>query len=558
MTGSPKGDEGIDSEVASTGSRRRDDDLAGTQAMTLAAEGSSSPGAGPIGVAPTVDSSPGVRLEDEGELAPGQIIGEHYKVDRRIGAGAMGSVYVVEHLGLGKRFAVKVVAAAKASDTGAVTRLRNEARTLSAVDHENIVGVTHLGQTGDGRLFVVMELLEGEDLGERLHRQRQRAARHEGTPWLPLDEVRFIVPQVLAALAAAHQAHVVHRDLKPDNLFLSKKRGRTTLKVVDFGISKIRGGPTGGANLTQTGQILGTPLYMAPEQGRSTAEADARADIYSFGCILYELFTARPPFLAESVYDCVVKHATQVPELPSRHRKDMPPVIEALVMRCLAKKPDERFADAEEVLGVWQSAWDSIDQGEAPEVPELPPSAVSVNLAGTSDTTLSRTGGVTAVPAAVTLDGSARVAPWIGLGAILALAIAGAVVMFMADDPEVTSTVTPTLTEAPPEPEPPAAEPEPEPEPEVVAPAMVEVPAAPALVSRTVASDPTGAEVYLDGERLGRTPLEVEVPAEGAVALVLRRRGFRPITRTVHADGPERVSVRLRRRGGSAPPLAPQ
>ena len=120
--------------------------------------------------------------EVEGELRPGQILGEHYRVEKRIGRGAMGAVYVVEHLGLGKRFAAKVVSAARASDANAVRRLRSEARTLSAIEHENIVTVTHLGQTGDGRLFVVMELLEGEDLGSRMQRQRLRAARGQGMP----------------------------------------------------------------------------------------------------------------------------------------------------------------------------------------------------------------------------------------------------------------------------------------------------------------------------------------------------------------------------------------
>lgn len=521
----------------------------------------------------------------EGELNPGDILGDHYRVDRRIGRGAMGAVYVVEHLGLGKRFAAKVVSAARASDKNAIRRLRTEARTLSAIEHENIVNVTHLGQTEDGRLFVVMELLEGEDLGSRIHRQRDLAARGEADPWLPDEEVADYVPQLLSALTAAHQAQVVHRDLKPDNLFLAKKRGKTVLKVVDFGISKMQR-MEDQPSLTQTGQILGTPLYMAPEQGKSTAEVDARADLYSFGCILHELLTGQPPFVADGVYDCIVKHATETPRPPSALRPGLSNELDELVLRCLQKKPGNRFANAEAIAEAFALAWahgvmEVEVSGERPKLSPRPASAETtadaVPVEGAqaeARALLATTGGMEAIPAASPPGGRGRLV--VGAAALALLAV-GAFAWWSpgADDappqpPRAHSAAPAVETQASPtEPsgaEDPAGEATPEPAETPPTsdvtegePQGTETPEVAQPVDVHLESTPSGAVVYRMGERLGRTPLDVSVLPEHPTDVELALPGYRRQRVFLNADTPSPEPVRLRhipRR--HAPELAPR
>ena len=293
-----------------------------------------------------------------GGLAPGAMLDGVYRVEKLIGRGAMGAVYLVEHLGLGRRFAAKVVAIEHASTPDLVHRLRNEARIASQVQHENIVDVTHLGQTADGALFIVMELLEGCDLRDWMYDRRDAP--------IPFDDVRRVAADVMAGLAAAHDAGIVHRDLKPDNVFLVERQGRTRAKLVDFGISKSRHSHE-DLNLTRTGQIMGTPLYMAPEQTRSTSDVDARADQYALGVMLYELLAGRLPFVAGNLWDVIVKHATAAPDPLLAARPDTPLAVEAVVLRCLAKQPGDRFESVHAVRAAWDAAW------SAPAAVSVPP-----------------------------------------------------------------------------------------------------------------------------------------------------------------------------------------
>ncbi|MBX3247751.1 MAG: serine/threonine protein kinase, partial [Myxococcales bacterium] len=309
-------------------------------------------------VGETLRASPGAG----GAFLPhGSWLDKSYRVKDLLGRGAMGAVYLVEHVELGKEFAAKVVAGAHGLDPAAITRLRNEARMASSIDHENIVGVSHLGTLPDGSVFVVMERLRGEDLRARM--ERRRAA---GDPWLPDDEVRAIVPPLLSALASAHAAGIVHRDLKPDNIFLHHRRGLITPKIVDFGIGKLRNAEE-DLRLTATGQIIGTPLYMAPEQSRSSDIVDHRTDLYSMGVVLYELLTGRLPFDAKSLYELVVKHVTETPPDPRTLRADLPDPVAELLLRCLQKAPDARPQTADELSRAWREAW-----GEPAGLPAAP------------------------------------------------------------------------------------------------------------------------------------------------------------------------------------------
>ncbi|NOY93474.1 MAG: protein kinase [Deltaproteobacteria bacterium] len=555
-------------DANSSAPRRRRSAAADSQASTLAGDPS------------TEETLPGVESDEaEGELSAGQILGEHYRVEKRIGRGAMGAVYVVEHLGLGKRFAAKVVSAARASDTNAVRRLRTEARTLSAIEHENIVTVTHLGQTGDGRLFVVMELLEGEDLGARMLAQRTLAARGEAPPWLPDAEVGHYVPQLLSALTAAHQAQVVHRDLKPDNLFLAKKRGKLVLKVVDFGISKMKQ-LEDAPSLTQTGQILGTPLYMAPEQGKSTAQVDARADLYSFGCILHEMLTGQPPFIADGVYDCIVKHATETPNAPSISRPGLSPELDAIVLRCLQKKPGNRFANAEEILEAFTEAWShgpttSEVSGERPKLPAAGSESAILDASLTESS--HALAGVSALSTASNEPvAQGRGSRWrVAIGAGLLLALAGGFYLTTNAGP-ATDTQPPTTPPPATQPsatQPPATPSYPDPATPIQPPnagdqatgdqatgdqATGNQASAPVVAEVHLRTSPAGVAVYFMGELLGHTPLSVPMPSSGQRIVELAKSGYRMRHATLRSDQPDPAIVRMRSIRRTAPALAPR
>jgi serine/threonine-protein kinase len=237
------------------------------------------PGEGPparalLELSPTVASSPGdaeipVELAARpNELAPGTQLDADYRVIRVLGRGGMGTVYLVEHNKLGRRFAAKVISDLLASDPVLSARLHAEARVASRLRHENIVDVTHLGQTSSGALFIVMELLEGQDL---------RSMLEDRGGALPFELVKELAEDLFAGLTAAHAQGVVHRDLKPDNVFVTKTARGQRAKIVDFGIAK-SGSDDEDLGLTKTGQVIGTPLYMSPEQARNTAGVDARSD----------------------------------------------------------------------------------------------------------------------------------------------------------------------------------------------------------------------------------------------------------------------------------------
>jgi serine/threonine protein kinase len=435
-------------------------------------------------------------------LTPGSVLDGVYRIEREIGSGGMGAVYLAEHTRLGRTFAVKVVTPARADDAEAVRRLEQEARSASAIDHENIVSVTHLGRTDDGSVFIVMEALDGEDVRARLTRVQDTDAG-----CLAFTEVRSIVEQTLAAIGAAHRAGIVHRDLKPENLYLDKKRGR--LKVVDFGISKIRATEDEEVRLTQRGQVLGTPLYMAPEQGRDTSRVDHRADLYSLGCIAFELLTGRVPFECKTTYECLIAHATDPPPRAHEIRPDVPRAISEWVTKALAKNPNDRFQSADEMLDAWRAAW---DPRSARARWPLWVAAIAIVLT---------------VPFAIWLRG------------------------------ELT---TPDPPPAPP-PEPVAIVPEvvpprpPPPPPEPVEPAAPPVP-----VMRTLASAPSRAEVWLAGALVGETPWQTEMQPGTSIEVELRKRGFVSARTTLSAEGPDPAPITLERRprGMDIPTLAPR
>lgn len=263
------------------------------------------------------------------------VVAGRYRLEESLGSGGMADVFRALELASGRRVAVKVLRAGPDQNPEATARLKREGQVLRALKNPAIVGIEDVIELEGGRVILVMELLVGETLGARMRRGKIEPA-----------ELATIVAGVAAGLSAAHANGVVHRDLKPDNIFLgTHSDGRVQVKLLDFGVSKI----FGGERLTQTGQVLGTPRYMSPEQLGAEPEVDHRVDVYSLGVILYEALTGKPPFLASTPTDLIVAilHGKVVP-LRSL-RPDLPASIEGVVMRAMARVRDARFRAATEL-----------------------------------------------------------------------------------------------------------------------------------------------------------------------------------------------------------------
>jgi serine/threonine-protein kinase len=288
---------------------------------------------------PTIPDSAPIHLATTGQaLEMGVAVGE-YRVTDQIGEGGMGVVYGGVHPLIGKKVAIKILRPEFASRPDVVARFVSEARAVNAIGSRHIVNIFSFGQLADGRHYYVMDRLNGRSFAQYLRAQKTR----EFAQLAPLFE------DILTGLAAAHAAKIVHRDLKPDNIFVVEEAGTRPLAVLlDFGIAKLLALPEVSGPQTRTGAVLGTPYYMAPEQFRSS-QVDARADLYAFGVILYEVFAGRVPFAADSYIDLVNKHLSEPPPRPPSFDK-IPQRLERLIMRLLSKKPDERPQSAEAVM----------------------------------------------------------------------------------------------------------------------------------------------------------------------------------------------------------------
>jgi eukaryotic-like serine/threonine-protein kinase len=280
--------------------------------------------------------------DPELEALVGRTIAGKYSVLRLIGRGGMGAVYEAENVGIGKKVALKFVDRELARDEQVTSRFAREARAASSIESNNIVTVFDAG-IEDGRPYLVMELLRGEDLGTRLRRLGR----------VPVADALHIAAQVLRGLSRAHDAGIIHRDLKPDNVFLVKGDGDPLhTKIVDFGVSKIHKAQSGTAVLALTGKgtILGTPLYMAPEQAQAVEDLDGRADLFSLGAILFECLAGRPPHTGESYEQIILSICmTDAPALEALEPSVPAPVC-AFVAKALARNRNARFRSAPEML----------------------------------------------------------------------------------------------------------------------------------------------------------------------------------------------------------------
>ncbi|MCU0701752.1 MAG: protein kinase [Myxococcaceae bacterium] len=413
-----------------------------------------------------------------------------YSVEGVLGRGTMGLVYRARHQTLGRPVAIKCLHESLVSDTMLVKRFLQEAKLVNAINHPHIVEVYDFVET-PGLVYAVMELLEGETLTSRLEREA-----------LSLTTVLRIATQLGEALKAAHALSVVHRDLKPDNVFLCQREGRDWVKVLDFGVAKLVS--TDGPRVveTQNGDVLGTPRYMAPEQAAGL-DVDARTDVYAFGTLLFELLAGKPPF-ESTVYgqlaaDIITRPPPPVPTL-TRTGDAVPETLRRLVAACLAKQPDHRPPGMGEVLHRLANLDEDLPPLEAPKARRWPIVAVAMGVAA-------------------------------------ALIVAG----FMAGNDGARVTAEPLAA---------AKEMAPAGLTPTTGPTTPPPPASPAMIHLSLLTAPPGASVIsIDtGEVFGTTPLTIDRAVGTApVSVRFELKGYEPVSREFPTTESVRVELPLKK-----------
>jgi len=460
----------------------------------------------------------------------------NYKVVSKLGEGGMGSVFLAEHPLIGKKVALKVLHPEYASNPEVVGRFFNEARAVNEIGHPNIVDVVDYGtvtRPGERELvYFIMEYLDGESLAEVLKRDAP----------LPTLRAVNVALQIADALAASHEKGVIHRDLKPDNVFLID-RGRESdfVKVLDFGIAKLSRGP-GDLGRTRSGVVMGTPTYMSPEQCEGKRNIDARADVYSLGVMLYEMLTGKVPFTGEGYGEVIMQHITRKPERPTAIRRSIPPAIEAIVLHALEKKRDERFASMEHFIAALREPERFLrDRGSF----EGPRSRRATTVPGRRSVVDAHAPTVDQRP--TTLGHSAaelrvqrhrsRAPVIVGSAVTVLLLLAGGALLFRSEEREEPTAVHPVPLP------PPGPAPAPTPTP-VVQPVPI-----PATVTVTVISRPPGADLIVEGQVRGRTPVSLSVEkADRMLDLALQLDGYKPEVKRVQLLRDAELEVTLEKR----------
>ncbi len=271
-------------------------------------------------------------------LTAGAVLAGRYRLTRLLGEGGMGTVWAAHNESIERDVAIKVMLPALASDESLLQRFFNEAKVAGRIRHPGIVDVLDLGKADDGSPFIVMEMLDGQPLDAWL----------ADVPRPPLQTALRVVRDVASTISLAHQKGIVHRDLKPANLFLHRSGNGTVVKVLDFGISKIVG-KDGPMNTTRTGQVLGSPSYMSPEQASGKGQVDARTDVWALGVILFEMLSGRLPHEDENYNALILSIVTSDAPHLATVAPEVPRPIAALVARCLARDRDARVASAAEL-----------------------------------------------------------------------------------------------------------------------------------------------------------------------------------------------------------------
>ncbi|HEY4188231.1 MAG TPA: serine/threonine-protein kinase [Polyangia bacterium] len=452
----------------------------------------------------------------------------NYRAVSLLGEGGMGAVYLAEHPQIGRRVAVKVLRPEMIRDPQLLVRFLNEARAANAIRHPNIIEVLDSGTTPEGVPYLVMELLEGEVLSARIRRVGK----------VPLREALEFAYQTASALAAAHAKGIVHRDLKPDNLFViadPADANRELIKVLDFGIAKLQTLPTGGGMQTRTGMLMGTPVYMSPEQCLGTKSVDHRSDIYALGIIMFEMLAGRPPFLSEGFGELVNMHLNVRPPSLSDLNATVTVAVEGVIAKALEKSPDARQRSATELqIDIRAAAGQSVVLRGASS-PDLAAETLPGNTAGAMNAVQGLAiGGTLAAPSSrragsttMTSSTGERYAPTIktksSFGVVL---VVGALVLVAAGGGFLVMTrmkhggATGDVVKGPEAKGPGSA---------VTGPTAPEDKQAPLTVHVTIDSSPAGASVIdtATGAPLGNTPVLLVRPAsDKGMTVRIEKAGF--------------------------------
>ncbi|HEY2405549.1 MAG TPA: serine/threonine-protein kinase [Polyangiaceae bacterium] len=478
-----------------------------------------------------VTSSQVARIRQDPYL--GSTIDGRYKVEALLGEGGMGVVYRCTHTIIGKKVAMKVLRADLARDAEVTERFLNEAKAASAIGNAHIIDISDFGQFPDGSTYFVMEFLTGQPLSKLL----------EGGQPIPVPRIVHIARQLAEGLSAAHAANIVHRDLKPDNIFLiARGAEKDFIKILDFGIAKVSSSSE-GAKLTRAGAVFGTPHYMSPEQAAGQP-VDHRGDIYSFGVILYELASGRVPFDADNFMGILTQHMYKAP-VPIRALvptpQDVPPGLEAIVLKCLSKRAEHRYQSMDEML----AEFDKLSAGLVPDaVPEMMARSGGFNVPADYFKKGHMPEPVPASPES--RPAMSRFPLYAGIAGIAA-AIAIVVGIFAHGGSSAATQPTAEVASAPAK----AAE---------SAPAAAATKADDVTISKQVmlAAEPIEAHVFRDGTDLGQSPLAIDVEEGKAVKLSVVLDGYKE--QDIQLDGSTtREVVRLEKlaRPGAARPAAP-
>ncbi|MFK7986616.1 MAG: serine/threonine protein kinase [Sandaracinaceae bacterium] len=441
----------------------------------------------------------------------GTTVDGRYEIVAKLGEGGMGVVYHTKHVVLQKDLAMKVLRADVSKDQEIITRFRQEAQSASAIGSQHIIDISDFGQLVEGSTYFIMEYLAGQELTNIVEDEKS----------IPTERLVFIAKQLCDALGAAHDAGIVHRDMKPDNVFLIKRGGTEDfVKVLDFGIAKVGGA---SSKLTKAGQVFGTPHYMSPEQC-SGQGVDSRTDIYAVGVILYEMACGKVPFDADNLMGILTKHIYEQPiplhQLPPP--TDVPAGLEAVILKCLAKSKEQRYQTMAEV----KADLEAFEAGSTPRAVIDQVDPTGAHRLG-ADGTGAHGALAVGVGGEYKEEGGSKLPLLLGgLVGLVALLGVGLAVYFLVLAPGEVEPDPVAVT--PPEPEP---EPEPDPEPvQEPVPEMAEEPT-PEQVQLNIVSEPEGVEVWVGEEGqatlIGNTPLQIPRPAQGDVlTLTLKRSGF--------------------------------
>ncbi|PTL83995.1 serine/threonine-protein kinase [Vitiosangium sp. GDMCC 1.1324] len=517
---------------------------------------------------------------DVGDPLIGRVLNDKFRIVEALGAGGMGRVYKAVQAPLDRPVALKVLNPqySEGKDPGFQKRFFLEAAVTSKLRHPNTVTIIDYGKTDDGVLYIAMEYLEGQTLAQLLTQQGPLA-------WM---RVLNIAQQVARSVREAHKVGLIHRDLKPANIMvLNQEDDLDVVKVLDFGLVKSflpdRGLPN-EAELTQAGVILGSPQYMAPEQARNVS--DPRSDVYSLGVVMFQMLMGRPPFQAAQSIDVIFKHLNEAPPIfgaiwPGH---TVPQEVEALVMRCLNKRPEERFQSMDEVLeairrtassagfsGAFSGSHNAVTSGITP----VPGHHGSGPISGPQTGPLPAPGATSASTVALDIaveepekPAVRRTLPLALFGGSLLLGLGVAAVLALRAPapqappppaPEHVARVAPSPKTAPAAEQPRAEEPvptapatQPAAEPAPVAAAAAD----PTPIRFLIDSVPGGAKVLYEGRVLGETPVELPVPpgADGhaSARLTFALDGYQRVTAIAEGEGPVvRFNQKLKKKSGS-------